>query len=69
MSIWLSSGQATRLEETMKVQTLLRSFGTALFQAALLMALSVTAAAQITTTGIRGTVRDPNEAVVQNPTI
>ena len=37
----------------MKVQTL-RPFGAALFQAALLMALSVTATAQITTTGIRG---------------
>ena len=53
----------------MKVQTLLRLFGTALFQVALFLTLSVTGAAQITTTGIRGTVRDPNGAVVPNATI
>ena len=53
----------------MKVQTLVRPFGAALFQAALLMALSVTVTAQITTTGIRGTVRDPNGAVVPNATV
>src|SRR5512144_841873 len=53
----------------MKVQTLLRLFGAALFQVALFLTLSVTGAAQITTTGIRGTVRDPNGAVVPNATV
>lgn len=53
----------------MKVQTLLRPFSMALIQSVLLMALSVTVTAQITTTGIRGTVRDPNRAVVPNATV
>jgi hypothetical protein len=37
--------------------------------AALTMMLTIAVSAQITTTGIRGIVRDPNGAVVPNATI
>src|SRR5438445_8481750 len=44
---------------------LLRAF----IYAAVMAALATTSLAQITTTGIRGIVRDPNGAVVPNATI
>jgi hypothetical protein len=56
----------TNLEDAMKVQTLCKPIGAALVHAAFMMALTITASAQITTTGIRGIVRDPNGAVVAN---
>jgi len=56
-------------EEAMKTHTLLGLPLRAFALAALIAALAVAGLAQITTTGIRGIVRDPNGAVVPNATI
>src|SRR5262245_48937534 len=53
----------------MKIRTLPRLIALTLAHAAVLAALWIGALAQITTTGIRGIVRDPNGAVVPNATI
>jgi carboxypeptidase family protein len=53
----------------MKVHTLPRLIWPALVYAAAIAALTITSLAQITTTGIRGIVRDPNGAVITNATI
>lgn len=53
----------------MKIRTLPRLIALALVQAAVIAALAISATAQITTTGIRGIVRDPNGAVVPRATV
>ena len=53
----------------MKVFTQPRLIWRALVYAAAIAALAITSFAQITTTGIRGIVRDPNGAVIPNATI
>src|SRR5262245_11164389 len=53
----------------MNSQTLHKLIVLVLAQAALIVALAISVSAQITTTGIRGIVRDPNGAVVANATI
>lgn len=53
----------------MKVQTIPRLLSQTLVHAAFLAAMVISALAQITTTGIRGIVRDPNGAVVANATV
>ena len=50
----------------MKIQALPRLISQVLVYAVLLMALAIPGLAQITTTGIRGIVRDPNGAVIAN---
>jgi hypothetical protein len=57
------------LENGMKVQTRPRLISQVLVQAVLLAVLAITCLAQITTTGIRGIVRDQNGAVVPNATV
>ncbi len=53
----------------MKNRTMPRLFSQLLAQAAFLAVLASSSLAQITTTGIRGIVRDPNGAVVANATV
>src|SRR6185436_13796952 len=53
----------------MKVHTLARLIARALVYAAAITLPAITSFAQITTTGIRGIVRDPTGAVIQNSTI
>ena len=53
----------------MKDQTLPRFITQTFVVAAFLSALAISSAAQITATGIRGIVRDPNGAVVANATV
>jgi hypothetical protein len=53
----------------MKVQNLYRRIARALFYIAILTVPAVEALAQITTTGIRGIVRDPSGAVIHGATI
>ncbi|MBI1762562.1 MAG: carboxypeptidase regulatory-like domain-containing protein [Acidobacteria bacterium] len=53
----------------MKLQLPVRLVAIAIVHAVVLTVLSLTTFAQITTTGIRGIVRDPNGAVVPNATV
>ena len=53
----------------MNSQMLRKSIGLGLVHATLIMVLTIAVSAQITTTGIRGIVRDPNGAVVPNATV
>src|SRR5215813_5566178 len=53
----------------MNSQILRKSIGLGLVHATLIMVLTIAVSAQITTTGIRGIVRDPNGAVVPNATV
>ena len=53
----------------MNSQTLRKSIALALAPATVIMVLTIAVSAQITTTGIRGIVRDPNGAVVPNASI
>src|SRR5215813_9040240 len=53
----------------MNSQTLRKSIVLALAPATVIMVLTIAVSAQITTTGIRGIVRDPNGAVVPNASI
>ena len=53
----------------MNARTLSKSIALALVSATIIMGLAIAVSAQITTTGIRGIVRDPNGAVVPNATI
>src|SRR5215216_964562 len=53
----------------MKIHALPRLVSQVLVYAVLLMALAIPGLAQITTTGIRGIVRDPNGAVVPGATV
>src|SRR5437773_1329060 len=53
----------------MKLHTLPGLLLRAFIYAAVIAALAMTSLAQITTTGIRGQVRDPNGAVVPNATV
>ena len=53
----------------MKARMLPRLISQAFVQAVCLTALVISALAQITTTGIRGIVRDPNGAVIANATV
>ena len=57
------------LEDTMNAQTLHKPIGLALLHATFIMILASAVSAQITTTGIRGIIRDPNGAVVPNATV
>ena len=50
----------------MNSRTLHKAIGLPLFHVSLILAMSIAVSAQITTTGIRGIVRDPNGAVVPN---
>jgi carboxypeptidase family protein len=56
-------------EEAMKTHTLLGLLPRALVHSAVIAALAVAGLAQITTTGIRGIVRDPSGAVIPSATI
>lgn len=53
----------------MKIHTLPRLISRTLVSAVFLLAMAIPCLAQITTTGIRGIVRDPNGAVVPNATV
>ncbi|HEX9004885.1 MAG TPA: carboxypeptidase-like regulatory domain-containing protein, partial [Blastocatellia bacterium] len=53
----------------MKVQKIPRLISLALVRAVFLVTLAIPCLAQITTTGIRGIVRDPSGAVIPGATI
>src|SRR5215510_12955677 len=53
----------------MNAPTLYKPIALAAVLATLIVALAISVSAQITTTGIRGIVRDPNGSVVPNATV
>src|SRR5438128_11019457 len=65
----MASNNQRHLEDTMKTHSLLRLTWRAFTHTVVIAAMAITGMAQITTTGIRGIVRDPHGAVIPNAAV